>query len=582
MRRLLGALLGVAVVVGAGLLLVWQLPRPVSDTSAIGVLWHQHSDRLGAAWNTEACTEGVCRQDFRGGRIFAAAHGPAFIVYGNAIGEAFDELGGIEEFGVPTAEESGSADRPWQAFQHAGIFIDGSGASVLVRGTMWQTWQQNARVRGGLGVPTGAEQRDPHGTPTQDFVNGAIYVRDGLPIPVISDIAATHRRAGGTTGPLGYPKSGQQAFGDRLMQEFEGGEVWWSAGTGAVSLQAPFRGAFQERGGASGALGLPTAEATTFTGGASQPFQGGVLYRTDGDEGSVIIATTAGDIQQRYEQLGGPQGELGLPTGEKTDVPGGRYQRFAGGALLWHEGAAVFRLDPAMLALWLADPGRFGWPTADSTTDDRGIHQAWDKGQTVQRAGHLLTVPQTPVDGGTAVLICDSQCSGDSWVDQGARGAGFGNIVKFGYPGSGYLAPAAPTRAGITESFARDLVLLPEGDPGVVIITLGGNDATQGKRAADVQAAEAQLVDLLRAVYPNAPIVVTGVMSRSDAAHAARRAMDAVVTQQAEQLGVHAISVAGWVSTYGAQQADAVHLTPAGHASIAPHYADALRAVLGR
>jgi lysophospholipase L1-like esterase len=116
----------------------------------------------------------------------------------------------------------------------------------------------------------------------------------------------------------------------------------------------------------------------------------------------------------------------------------------------------------------------------------------------------------------------------------------------------------------------------------VVIVTLGGNDAAQKRPASDVAAAEEQLIGMLQQAYPNAAIVVDGVMSRSDAAHAARRAMDAAVTEEARRLGVHAISVAGWVSTFTAPQADNVHLTQAGHDKIAPHYADALRAALGR
>ncbi|MDR2321077.1 MAG: GDSL-type esterase/lipase family protein [Microbacterium sp.] len=577
---MLGTAVIVALLAGGGLLLVWQLPRPVSDTSAIGVLWHKHSDELGAAWNRETCAKGVCRQDYRGGSIYAAVEGDAHIVHGGAVGEALDELGGVARLGLPIAEQSGSADRPWQAFQRAGIFANEDDVPTLVRGVFWQSWLRFAEERGGLGFPKGPEHKDRRGTPVQDFINGVIYLRDGAPVPTISDIAAAHRRAGGASGPLGYPKGVQRAAGDRLVQQFDGGEIWWSGDAGAASVQAPFLAAFHERGGADGSLGLPTAEASRLENGSMQPFQGGVLYRSDSD--GAIRATTAGVIQQRYAELGGPEGELGLPTGEKVDVPGGRYQAFAGGALLWHEGAGVFRLDAADFAFWVADPARFGWPTKDSWTDERGVHQDWEKARTVLREGRLLTVPSTPVDASTAVLLCDSQCSGNSWIEQGARRAGFSNIVKFGYGGSGYLAPISGLGAGFAESVSSNRLLLPEGDPGVVIVTLGGNDAALKHSTAETIGAEERLIALLRQTYPNAAIVVDGVMSRSDAAHAARRAMDAAVTEEARNLGVHAISVAGWVSTYSAPQADNVHLTPAGHDKIAPYYADALRAALGR
>ena len=579
MRRVLGTAVVVAVLAGAGLLLAWQLPRPISTTSPVGALWHRHGDELGAAWNRETCTKGVCSQDYRRGSIYAGPAGFAQIVRDDAVGEAFHDLGGVEVLGLPIAAESGSRDRPWQAFQRGGVFA-ADGATTLVRGPFWSSWLRYAHERGGLGFPKGPAHSDRRGTRVQDFINGTIYLRSGVPVPTISDIAAAHRRAGGAFGTLGYPKSTQRAVGDRLVQEFDGGEVWWSSGTGAVSVQAAFLAAYRDRGGAGGWLGLPTAEASRLEGGAMQSFQGGALYRTDGED--AIRATTAGDIQNRYEELGGPEGELGLPTGDKVDVPGGRYQSFAGGVLLWHEGAGVFRLDADSFAIWSADPARFGWPVKDSWADDRGTHQVWEKGQTVLRSGRLLTVPSTPVDASTAVLLCDSQCNGNSWIEQGARGAGFANVVKFGFGGSGYLAPISGIGAGFTESVSSNRVLLPEGDPGAVIITLGGNDAAQRRPVAEVTAAEEQLIGLLRQAYPNAAIVVNGVMSRSDAAHAARRAMDAAVTEQARRAGVYAVSVAGWVSDYSAPQADTVHLTPAGHDKIAPHYAEALRAALGR
>lgn len=283
------------------------------------------------------------------------------------------------------------------------------------------------------------------------YPRAGLHQRDDLP-PFRCSRADDLRHRGGPSsrrgafGTLGYPKSTQRAVGDRLVQEFDGGEVWWSSGTGAVSVQAAFLAAYRDRGGAGGWLGLPTAEASRLEGGAMQSFQGGALYRTDGED--AIRATTAGDIQNRYEELGGPEGELGLPTGDKVDVPGGRYQSFAGGVLLWHEGAGVFRLDADSFAIWSADPARFGWPVKDSWADDRGTHQVWEKGQTVLRSGRLLTVPTTPVDASTAVLLCDSQCSGNSWIEQGARGAGFANVVKFGFGGSGISPPSAGSGRG--------------------------------------------------------------------------------------------------------------------------------------
>ena len=124
--------------------------------------------------------------------------------------------------------------------------------------------------------------------------------------------------------------------------------------------------------------------------------------------------------------------------------------------------------------------------------------------------------------------------------------------MKLGFGGSGYLAPISGLGAGFAESVSSNRLLLPEGDPGVVIVTLGGNDAAQKRSAAEVASAEEQLIGLLRQSYPNAAIVVDGVMSRNDAAHAARRAMDATVTEEAQRIGVHAIFVPRWGDGFAA------------------------------
>ena len=441
MRRVLGSVLLAALLTGTGLLLAWQLPRPVSADSAIGRLWHRNAGELGPAWNEEACTGGVCVQDFRTGSIYSTASGSAHIVHSDAVGEAFDELGGVAVLGPPIAEESGSRDRPWQAFLHVGIFADGDRAPVLVRGDLWKAWLHYSDVRGGLGFPRADQHRDRRGTVTQDFVNGAIYLRSGHAIPTIADIASAHRRTGGQFGPLGYPTGIQREVNDRLVQEFDGGEVWWSAGTGGAAVTEPFLHGYRDRGGASGPLGLPLGEARPAGDGSTQEFQGGTLYRAGSD--GMIRATTTGEIQNRYEELGGVGGVLGMPVGEKVDVPGGRYQVFAGGVLLWRSSGGVVLLDKGDFDIWMADPGRFGWPARDGWTDERGAHVVWEKGGTVLRDGRLLSVEATVPGPTTALLICDSQCSGDSWVDQGARGAGFTDIVKRGYPGSGYVARSA-------------------------------------------------------------------------------------------------------------------------------------------
>lgn len=577
-RRILAIELAVALLAGVLLLLIGQLPKPVSAHTAIGMTWQQHKDELGSARSRETCSAGVCTQEFRSGWIYSTASGEARVVRIGEVGDTFQELGGVETLGPPITDEWESGGHRWQGFVRGGVFADGERDPILVGGRFWSSWLRYADERGGLGFPRSEPQRDRRGTDLQDFERGAIYLRDGRPVPTIADIAAVHRGTGGQFGPLGYPVRPEEAVGSGLVQQFDGGQIWWSPATGAVPMTDAFVRSYGEHGGPGGALGFPTDAARNVEGGSVQAFERGALYRTNAD--GAIRATTAGDIQARYEALGGADGELGLPVGEKTAISGGSYQLFSDGVLVWRAGTGVMRLDRASFDAWTASPERFGWPTKDGWSDDRGAHVAFEKAETIQRDGWLYSAE--PVDSSTAVLICDSQCSGDSWVQQGARGAGFAQTITRAYGGGGYVAAAGSIGMGVTDGVANRTILLPEGRPGVVIVTLGGNDATRGVAQGEAIAAMDRLIEMLRKAYPNTPIVVDGVMSRSDAAHASRRAMDAAVVAEAGRLGLPAISVAGWVSQYAAPQGDNVHLTQAGHDRIAPYYAAALRAVLGR
>ncbi|MCC9204277.1 SGNH/GDSL hydrolase family protein [Arthrobacter sp. zg-Y769] len=122
----------------------------------------------------------------------------------------------------------------------------------------------------------------------------------------------------------------------------------------------------------------------------------------------------------------------------------------------------------------------------------------------------------------------------------------------------------------------------PGGTPGLVMVTLGGNDATSGQSDAQVIADSAALWAKLKVMYPQSRIVINGVMSRTDVSHDRRRHLDAVLAQNAANLGVTYISVAGLASTAGAEYYDNVHMTQAGHDAVAKLYTEKLAAALGR
>lgn len=187
----------------------------------------------------------------------------------------------------------------------------------------------------------------------------------------------------------------------------------------------------------------------------------------------------------------------------------------------------------------------------------------------------------TPVEHSMALLVCDSQCGGDSWVEQGARAAGFTTIEERMYGGAGYAAPAPALGISIPDGLTAGLIELPTVTPGAIIITLGGNDATTGRSDTEILQGLRNTLTFLESRYPAATIIVNGVMSRASDDHARRRAVDELVMNEAERQGLAHISVAGWGTTYNAEYADGVHLTQTGSTTIGLPYAAALETVLG-
>ncbi len=173
---------------------------------------------------------------------------------------------------------------------------------------------------------------------------------------------------------------------------FSKGAIYWSGATGAVPVVDQIYLDYEALGESAG-IGFPTAAAGSVTAGQQQLFEGARMYlktgapralevhgailakylalggpgtwgfpitnESDVKKGSSVIgkyseferctiywsgATGAfeghGDIRRKYQDMGGPPGELGFPTSDETDIPGvagaGRYNSFQKASLLWY------------------------------------------------------------------------------------------------------------------------------------------------------------------------------------------------------------------------------------------------------
>ena len=183
----------------------------------------------------------------------------------------------------------------------------------------------------------------------------------------------------------------------------------------------------------------------------------------------------------------------------------------------------------------------------------------------------------------TAVLIGDSQSSGPrSWPQIALRSLGYS--VRFaGANGTGFVASTRYSRVpNYYDSLTSNRWVLPHGDPALVVVGGGGNDATQGVSDGDIlRSANALILDLQR-TYPSSRLVMVGTLSRSAEDGGGRRTeVDALLGDVAGKRGIPFISAGDWLTVHDLEAflADEVHLTADGHRRAAVVLEDELRAL---
>ncbi|HUR51388.1 MAG TPA: GH25 family lysozyme [Mycobacteriales bacterium] len=185
-------------------------------------------------------------------------------------------------------------------------------------------WKSMGGASGKLGLPLGMEVPVPGGW-GQTFEHGYVVSSRHGTFAVTGDTLARYRASGGARGPLGVPAGAARTIAAGVVeQRFAGGLILSSKGTGAHTLRGAFLARWVRDGRATSEEGLPTGEA----GALSQQFAGGGLYLS-----GKAVHLVPGAIRDRYEELGGPTGALGLPVAEARPVLGGRAVDFQVGAL---------------------------------------------------------------------------------------------------------------------------------------------------------------------------------------------------------------------------------------------------------
>jgi uncharacterized protein with LGFP repeats len=204
---------------------------------------------LGAPTSDEMNVPGVAgarMNTFQGGAIYWSPNSGAHVVYGG-IGAEYNALGGAAGYGLPTTDE---ANVPGVRGVRVTYFENGGPYTAAI---FWS-------------AATGAHT-----------VYGAIG----------AEYAATANETGyyGTSVPaqLGAPTSDEMnvpGVAGARMNTFQGGDIYWSPGTGAHVVYGGIGSLYSSMGGPTSYLGLPTADEAGIPGGRVSYFQNGKIVWT--------------------------------------------------------------------------------------------------------------------------------------------------------------------------------------------------------------------------------------------------------------------------------------------------------------
>jgi uncharacterized protein with LGFP repeats len=332
-------------------------------------------------------------QNYAGGKILFTPDTGAHSMTG-AILQKYDSLGGAADgdLGFPTIDEGagkapGSRNTTFSAADKPVIFWTPDTGAHVVRGAINAAWDRLGGSAGVLGVPS-EDEVFKGDLVSQKFTGGELtWNRStkefttvppdlagqlaGLAVPddPTSAINAARRAAGGPLGPLGAKQGPQYSIGqDGAGQDFTGGKIFYSPATGANVVSGQVLKKYESVGGPQSDLGLPTsneADGGLKTGSRVSTFSAPdkpVIFWTP-DYGAFIVR---GAMNAAWEKLGGAVGSLGPPVADQSEDGNVISQRFTGGQISWDKQTDKFSTEPANLASGLAGVSVPGYEPPDT------------------------------------------------------------------------------------------------------------------------------------------------------------------------------------------------------------------------
>ena len=237
---------------------------------------------IGDCITPEYSVAGGLAQDFRNGRIYFTSGTGAQPVAGRIAGAYMNTGAAAGPLGFPRTPELGTPDGRgrFNHFQNGSIYWTPQTGAHPVSGDILAEWSAQGWEGGPLGYPTADEIATP-GKPgkVQGFEIGAMYSSANGTHAVLGMIMGKYGELGWENGWLGFPKSNEVPIkDDGRLTEFEGGNSYWSPGTGAGSVEnGPLFDGWKSVGYEGGRLGFPISDKFDIPGGVQQNFQFGYI-----------------------------------------------------------------------------------------------------------------------------------------------------------------------------------------------------------------------------------------------------------------------------------------------------------------
>jgi uncharacterized protein with LGFP repeats len=290
----------------------------------------------------EKCDQDGCYQRYSLGRdlTWSQAHGNQQ-VWGAIVDAVHRVYGGYATTGFPmSAEVCGLKDQGCaQEFDDFRIVWSASAGAfgVMRNGAIGVLYTENMAENGPLGFPTSKETCGlTRGGCKQLFEGGAIIWNPATGAKLSGGaIRGEWGGLGYESGSLGYPITnevcGRPASG--CQQEFQGGTIYWSPGTGAHAVGGGIKARFDQQGGLAAYLAYPlTGEVCNQPGGGCyQWFQGGVVFWSPATGAQPV----RGALKGKYESMNWHRSYLGYPSAPESCEKSECVQSFQGGYLTW-------------------------------------------------------------------------------------------------------------------------------------------------------------------------------------------------------------------------------------------------------